>query len=289
VGSGDDALRELCFADRVFRKRYEGWAFLGRGSFATVVRTLSRDAGREVALKVFVDLPPEAIARIRDEVRAVQRLADPHVVQTYSVFHEGSLTWFEMELVEGGSLQQELDRMGAGGGGPSLPRAHAIALAVSRCLWHAHQREVLHGDVKPANILLPASGRPAAKVADFGIARLAHAASATPAGLVTGTPRFASPEALGRGPVGKPHDVYCLCTTLYALFSGGRLPFAAEGDSSVATLRRLKVESRPTPLRRLRPELDPRMSRIIMKGLSPRPSARPGVDRIVLALERLRR
>jgi len=63
---GDDALRELCFSDAVFRERYEGWDVLGRGSWATVVRTRSRDAGQDVALKILVNLDPELLQRLRE-------------------------------------------------------------------------------------------------------------------------------------------------------------------------------------------------------------------------------
>lgn len=282
----EDALQELCFRDTVFQQRYQGWTVLGRGPLATVVRTLSKDTARDIALKIFVNLQPEVVRRVQEEVRAAQSIASPYVVQTYSLFDRGPIAWFEMELVEGPSLQQELDRLAASEEALPLSRAFDIALAVSRCLWQAHRRGVLHRDVKPANILLPASGQPAAKVTDFGIARLADTALTTPAGSITGTPRFASPEALAGRPVGRAHDVFGLCTTLYALFSGGTLPFQVHGDASVATLRRLKVETRPTPLRALVPTLDPRVGRLIMRGLSPHALKRPSMKSIVLTLER---
>jgi serine/threonine-protein kinase len=283
---GDDALRELCFSDNVFRQRYRGWAVLGRGSVATVVRTFSGDAGRDIAVKVFLNLQPEMAQRIREEVRATQVLATPYLVQTYSLFDRGPIAWFEMELVEGLDLQQEIDRLAARGESIPLPRAFEIALAVSRCLWQAHRHGVLHRDVKPANVLLPALGQPAAKVTDFGIARLADTTAATPPGSITGTPRFASPEALAGKPVGTAHDVFGLCTTLYALFSGGALPFQTDGNASLAALRRVQVETRPTPLGTLAPGLDPAVSGLVMRGLSRHAFRRPGMKRIVLALER---
>jgi len=107
---GGDALRELCFSDAVFRERYEGWRVLGRGTWATVVRTRSRDVGHDVALKILVNLDPELLQRVRDEVRAVQALATPYLVHTYSLFDRGTIAWFEMEVVVGPTLQQQLDR-----------------------------------------------------------------------------------------------------------------------------------------------------------------------------------
>ncbi len=283
---GEDGLRELCFSDAVFRERYEGWQVLGRGSWATVVRTRSRDAGHDVALKVLVNLDPELLQRLREEARAAQALATPYLVQTYSLFDRGTIAWFEMEVVEGPTLQEELDRLAAGGTRLPFVRACEIALAISRCVWHAHRRGVLHRDIKPANVLLPLSGRPAAKLGDFGVARLADASRATPPGAITGTPRFASPESLFGRAVGPAHDVYSLATTLYALFSGGRLPRAVPADASLAQLRTVQLAERPAPLRGYAPELDPRLERTILEALSSDPAARPSARRIVLALER---
>jgi serine/threonine protein kinase len=284
--TGDDALRELCFSDALFQERYEGWRVLGRGSWATVVRTRSRDAGRDVALKVLVNLDPELLQRLREEVRAVQALATPYLVHTYSLFDRGTIAWFEMEIVEGPTLQQELDRLAAAGKRLPLVRAGEIALAISRCVWHAHRRGVLHRDIKPANVLLPASGEPAAKLSDFGIARLADVSRATPPGAITGTPRFASPESLAGQSVGPAHDVFGLATTLYALFSGGRLPYSVPPEASLALLRTIQHSIPPAPLRTIAPGVEPRLERTIMQGLSSDPAARPSARRIVLALER---
>jgi serine/threonine protein kinase len=283
------ALRELCLADPTFSERYEGWTVLGRGTYATVVRVLSRDAGRDIALKVFEGLSPEMAARVREEVHAAQSLATPYFVQVYSVFDHGRITWFEMELVEGLNLDQELERLVRLRRHASLRRNSEVALAISRCVWHAHRRGVLHRDVKPANVLLPRSRVPPAKLTDFGIARVGNGSGATPNGSITGTPRFASPEALAGGPVGPAHDVFGLCTTLYALFSGGRLPFPVAADAGVDVLRDAQLRTKPVSLRALVPEIDPEVARLISLGLSPDAGGRPDVSAIVLALERVER
>ena len=265
--SGDDALRDLCFSDAVFRQRYEGWRVLGRGPWATVIRTRSLDLGQDVALKVFVNLDPELLERVRHEVRAVQVLATPYLVHTYSLFDRETIAWFEMEVVDGSNLQQELDRLAALCERLPLVRAYEIALAVSRCVWHAHRQGVLHRDIKPANVLLPLSGRPAAKISDFGIARLADAASTTPPGAVTGTPRFASPEALAGEAVGPPHDVYGLGATLYPLLTGGHPPHQVTERLSLAALRRLQITTPPPSVRALAPEVDAGVDGVLMQAL----------------------
>lgn len=285
TSSSADALQLLCFSDPVFAERYHGWSVLGRGSNATVVKTFGRDAGRDIALKVFVNLEPEMVQRVREEVHAVQTLATPHVVQVYSLFDRGPIAWFEMELVEGRNLDEELQRLTAAHRQMPLRPAFAIALAVGRCLWHAHRAGVLHRDVKPANIILPASGQPAAKLTDFGIARLANRPTSTPAGSVLGTPRFSSPEALAGHFAGRAHDVFGYCTTLYVLFSGGILPFDADPEASVSLLRRMKLESRPAPLTARRPDISETVSNVIARGLSPYAVLRPSVRRIVTTLE----
>jgi serine/threonine protein kinase len=285
----DHVLRELCFADPTFSERYEGWTVLGRGTYATVVRVLSRDAGRDIALKVFDGLSAEMAGRVREEVHAAQSLATPYFVQVYSVFDHGRITWFEMELVDGLNLDQELEALIRQRRHASLRRASEVALAVSRCVWHAHRRGVLHRDVKPANVLLPRSRVPAAKLTDFGIARVGNGSGSTPNGSITGTPRFASPEALAGGPVGPAHDVFGLCTTLYALFSRGRLPFPVAADAGVDALRDAQLRTKPVSLRTLVPEIDPELARLIGLGLSPESLARPDVSAIVLALERVQR
>jgi eukaryotic-like serine/threonine-protein kinase len=286
VSGEDDALRTLCFADALFRQRYEGWDVLGRGSWATVVRTHSRDLGHDIALKVFANLDSELLQRVREEVRAVQSLASPYLVHTYSLFDRGTVAWFEMEFVEGPNLQQELDRLAATGDRVPLARAYEIALAASRCVWHAHRHGVLHRDLKPANVLLPRSGQPAARVSDFGIARLANVASATPPGTVTGTPRFASPEALAGQVVGSPHDVYGLGATLYTLLTGGRPPYPVSSELPLAALRRLQVSTHPTPLRALVPDVDPAVESVLLQALAADPARRPSPEAMVLAFER---
>src|SRR5205823_1849935 len=108
--AANSALRDLCFADPLFRERYEGWCLLGWGSYATVVRTHSRDLARDIALKIFFNLEPGLLERVRQEVRASQRLSSPYVVDTHSMFDRGVLAWFEMELVEGPNLDTYVKR-----------------------------------------------------------------------------------------------------------------------------------------------------------------------------------
>lgn len=286
VAQGEDPLQALCFADPVFHQRYEGWHVLGKGSRATVVRTWSRDLGQAIALKIFENLDLEILHQVQREVRAVQILATPYLAHTFSLFDRDAVAWFEMEFIDGPTLQDELDRLVALGERMPPLRAIEIALAVSRCVWHAHRLAVLHRDIKPANVLLPLSGRPAAKVTDFGIAHFSREPRVSPPGAITGTPSFASPEALAGSVVGSPHDVYGVAATLYCLLAGGPRPHSIAEGTSLGALRRISSLQAITPLTELIPEVDPEIEAVLLRALLPDPLARPRVEDVVCALER---
>ena len=282
-----DALEALCLSDPLFRQRYSGWCVVGRGSFATVVKTCSTDARRDIALKVFVNLEPDVLDRVREEVHAAQSLASPYVVDTYSLFDRGTLAWFEMEWIDGSNLQDYFRAHPASGQPMTSEDSIETALAVSRAIWSAHRHGVLHRDVKPSNILIPRSRRPAAKVSDFGTARIADTTSATPRGSVVGTPRYASPESLAGRRVGPPHDVYGLGMVLHALFTGGRLPHDIPRETPLRVLRRLYA-TKPVPIH-LAPDCAPQLADVIVRCLDPRPTRRPKVEWVVRTLENVRR
>jgi hypothetical protein len=103
--------------------------------------------------------------------------------------------------------------------------------------------------------------------------------------MITGTPRFASPEALAGQAVGTAHDVYGLYVTLYSLFSGGRLPHEVTGKASSAALRRLQVSRPRVPLRSLAPEVDSRVDRVLVEGLGSDSGKRPAMRKLVLTLD----
>jgi len=202
-------------------------------------------------------------------------------VRVYSLFCRETISWFEMEFVDGCNLNDELIRALA-----HLPmeRRVEISLAVTRGLWHAHRRGVLHRDVKPANVLLPTSGDPPAKLGDFGIARVESQSDSTPRGAIVGPPLFASPEALAGQAVGPAHDVYGLASTLYMLFSGGHTPHPRGRSERCGTFANSR-DSPPIPISTLVPNVDHRVGQVVMSALRPNPEQRPGLGTLVRALE----
>jgi len=243
-----------------------GVRFLGSGGFGAVYAATDTDLDRPVAVKVLHDLrDPADLARFDRERKAMGRLTGhPNIVTLY---HTGYTThghpYLLMELVDGGSLGDQLKTRGP----LPWPEAVAHAAAVARALAHAHQRGVLHRDVKPANILID---RGVAKLADFGIARLTDA-DRTASGTLLASLAHAAPETFADRR-DERSDIYSLGSTVYHLIAG-RAPFHRDGDESqMALLHRVMHE--PPPL--LGPALaPPALDQLLQRALAKDPALRP--------------
>ena len=249
---------------------YELLEPIAEGGMGVVWRARQRRLGRIVALKVLREraLPGEGAARrFRIEAAAAALLRHRHIVTVYEVGEVEGRYFLSMELLEGGSLSERL-RKGA------LPLRAAVELLgkVARAIQHAHERGVLHRDIKPGNILLDAAGEP--HVADFGLARLAEGEDhVTVSGAILGTPAYMSPEQASGGVQGEvttASDVYSLGVVFYELLTGV-LPFRAE--SQIALLLRV-VEAEPARPGSVLPGLDRDLETICLKCLEKKPAAR---------------
>ena len=201
---------------QVIAGRYEVVRAIGSGGMGTV--WLARDTvlGREVAIKRVGALPgdPAAAARAMREARIAASLNDAHVVGVYDIVDEDDAHWLVMEYVDGQSLAEQIRDEG-----PLPPRrVAAIGAAVAGALAKAHQRGIIHRDVKPGNILITSSGTP--KVSDFGIARAHADDQLTQTGFMTGTPSYLSPELARGGDPTPASDVWALGATLYSAVEG---------------------------------------------------------------------
>jgi serine/threonine-protein kinase len=279
-----DGLHALCLADAVWAERYDGWFELGRGASAVLVRAHCRAVADDLALKVFPRLRPEEERRFRQEVRCAQRLASPFIVRTYSAFLRGSLAWIEMELVDGPDLGHALAARAREGRPFSLAEGLELAAALAEGLRLAHEAEVVHRDIKPANILLPRSGRPAAKLGDFGISRALDSTRVTATGVLAGTPQFAAPEIINGAPASPASDVYSLALTLYLVFAGNRFPFAVARDAPPARWMKAHLEEAPQPLRALRPEVPAALDDLLLRALEKDPRRRPTAQDLLEAV-----
>ena len=248
LGQGPSATPESREPARIrYFGDYEIIRELARGGMGVVFQARQISLNRPVALKMILagQLADETdVKRFYTEAEAAANLDHPGIVPIYEVGQHEGQHYFSMGFVEGQSLSQRL------ADGP-LPPREAAALMRRRsaeAIEYAHQRGVIHRDLKPGNILLDRNGNP--RVTDFGLAKkLKGDSGLTGSGQIMGTPSYMPPEQAGgkRGEVGPAADVYALGATLYALVTG-RPPFQAA--TAMDTVLQV-ISDEPVPPRRL--------------------------------------
>jgi serine/threonine-protein kinase len=232
---------------------------LGKGAMATVFKARQLSLDRLVAIKV---LPrkfmtnPQFVERFYAEGRAAAALNHPNIVQAYDVGQAGDYHYFVMEYVEGRTVYDDIVRH------KRFNEAEAIdiVLQTAEALHHAHQKGLVHRDVKPKNIMINRDG--VAKLADMGLARAMSDKEAAEAeqGKAFGTPYYISPEQIrGELNIGPPSDIYSLGATLYHMVTGS-VPFDGKNPSAVMH-KHLKAD--PVPPDHVNPKLSPGISEVI--------------------------
>ena len=260
---------------------------LGGGGMSRVFVATDNALGREIVIKI---LPAElagvvSLERFRREIALAARLQHPHIVPLLAAGEINGLPYFTMPFVEGESLRAKLSSQG------ELPVDVGIRILreVASALAAAHEKGIVHRDIKPDNILLSGGS---AMVTDFGVAKAVDDASVarnsrealTDIGITVGTPAYMSPEQAAASPtVDARADIYAFGVMAYEMLAG-RTPFA--GRSPQATLAAHVVEI-PEALEKLRPNLSPAVAALIMRCLEKRPADRPQkASQIVVALDR---
>ncbi|MBL4849133.1 MAG: serine/threonine protein kinase, partial [Planctomycetes bacterium] len=249
--------------------RYEVVRELARGGMGVVYLARHAELGREVALKVMRGSAADKgmVQRFITEAQTVAQLDHPNVVRVHEVGKEGEDPFLVMDLIEGESLEERLKRQGT----MTNKEVGEIGRALADALEHAHERSIVHRDVKPANVLLDLSGRPL--LTDFGLAKdLSAADGLTREGQWVGTPGYMPPEQASGDlrRIDRKSDVYGLGGTLYALLTG-RPPF--ETETAHETLKAIQ-ETRPTPPSTLRPDVSKDLEAVILKCLEKVPESR---------------
>src|SRR5262245_31444411 len=286
--SSDSELR--AHVERVLSLHYELDCEIGRGGMGIVYRAKDRRLKRTVAIKV---LPPELAfrseikTRFLREAETAAQLNHPNIVDIYSVDEasppddpNARLVYFVMAYVSGDNLAKRLHERGALG----IDESRRILREVADALAYAHERGVIHRDIKPDNILLDAqSGRP--MVTDFGIARAVSEGESrlTATGIAIGTPTYMSPEqAAGERQIDGRSDLYSLGILGYQMLTG-EPPFLANSTPAILVKH---ISERPTPVEQRRGDVPQDLARVIMMLLEKDPANRfPSASSVVAALD----
>jgi serine/threonine protein kinase len=246
--------------------RYRIVSLLGRGGMGEVYRAEDLKLGQPVALKFLpkaVAHRAELLSRLHNEVRVARRVSHPHVCRVYDIGEIDGEHFLSMEYVDGEDLASLLRRIGR------LPPAKALELARQLCagLAAAHDRGVLHRDLKPLNVLIDGRGR--VRIVDFGLAGLAN--ERHDPDVVAGTPDYMAPEQFTGRETSTRTDIYALGLVLYEMFTG-KQPFQVVGGNLLAPVADRSPVISPSSLS---PDLDPTVERVILWCLARDPALRP--------------
>jgi len=281
VPSSDSELRT--HVERVLSPHYELDCEIGRGGMGVVYRGKDRRLKRTVAIKV---LPPELAfrseikTRFLREAETAAQLNHPNIVDIYAVDEAEGIVFFVMAYITGDNLAKRLHDHGT----LSIEETRRTLRDVADALAYAHERGVIHRDIKPDNILIDAqSGRP--MVTDFGIARAVSEGDSrlTATGIAIGTPTYMSPEqAAGERTIDGRSDLYSLGILGYQMLCG-QPPFLANSTPAILVKH---ISERPIPIEQRRTDVPTDLARVIMMLLEKDPANRfPSASAVVVALD----
>jgi serine/threonine protein kinase len=269
---------------------YRVLRLLGRGGMAFVFEAEDVALDRRVALKVMKPELKEVDGWLRflREARTMAAIKHDHLVTIYQAGQDGDAIWFAMELLDGQTLHEWLQRRE----GVEIAEVLRMARELTDGLAFLHRKGLVHRDIKPANIWL--EGEPGAsatggrvKILDLGLVRpVEESTRLTDAGLAIGTPGFMSPEQARGTPLDARSDLFSLGCVLYELCTG-RQPF--RGDTTMAVLTALAVDT-PPPVRELNPRVPPALAKLVARLLEKDPQQRPkSADEVRALLDKVER
>ena len=272
------------YIGKLLDNRYEILELVGTGGMAKVYKARCHRLNRLVAIKILrEDLAQDAEFRRRfhDESQAIAMLSHPNIVAVYDVSRSSELEYIVMELIDGITLKQYMQKKG---NKLNWREALHFITQIIKGLGHAHSRGIIHRDIKPHNIMVLRDG--SVKVSDFGIARVASGGHSTLTQEALGSVHYISPEQARGSHIDSRSDLYSTGVVLYEMITG-RLPF--EGDTPVSVAIQ-HINSIPLSPRELEPSIPEALEVITMKAMAPNPDNRYlSADDMLADLEEFRK
>jgi len=263
--------------------RYEIHELLGVGGMAYVYKAYDNIEKRWVAIKILKEElagNSDFLRRFRNESKAIAVLSHLNIVKVYDVSFGDRIQYIVMEYIDGITLKQYIEQQGE----IKWREALYFTVQILRALQHAHEKGIIHRDIKPQNIMLLEDGT--IKVTDFGIARFSQAETQTMTDKAIGSVHYIAPEQARGGYINDKADIYSVGVMLYEMLTG-QLPFVADNAVSVAIMQ---MQAEPTPPSRINPSIPKGLEEITMHAMEKNPAQRfPSAADMLEDVERFRR
>lgn len=252
---------------RILDGRYEITESIGEGGMADVYKANDNVENKIVAVKIlkkeFAE-NEEFVRRFRNESKAIAVLSHPNIVKVFDVGFTDKIQFIVMEYIDGITLKEYMEKEGVLTWKDSV---HFI-IQILRALQHAHNKGIVHRDIKPQNIMMFDDGT--IKVMDFGIAKFAREDGKTATDQAIGSVHYISPEQAGGGVTNEKSDIYSVGVMLYEMLTGQK-PFDTDNPVSVAVMH---MQSKAIPPREVNPDIPPALEKIIMRAMEKDPDKR---------------